>query len=116
MPNFMGKLGVSYESRRGITFSIFDTYIGNGKDNKRLNPNRRRVNPDAKAYHLLNANMIFDINKIRGMEKKANTTVRLYAVNLLDEGIHLPEFSRRNINTLPHAGGRSFFAEVSVEF
>ena len=116
MPNFMAKYGISYESLRGMSFSIFDTYIGNGKDNNRLNPARLEVNPDADAYHLLSANMIFYIDRLRGREGKTNTTLRIYATNLLDEDINLPEFSRRNINTLPHAGGRAFFAEVSIEF
>lgn len=116
MPNWMGKLGFSYELSRGITFSAFNTYVGDAEDNILLNPARLAVNPDAKAYHLLRANLIFDINSILKRENNLNTTFRIYGSNLLDEDIHLPEFTRRNINTLPLAAGRSVFAEVSIEF
>ena len=48
------------------------------------------MNPDADAYHLLNTNLIFDFTKMRGIEKKADASLRIYATNLLDEDIYLP--------------------------
>jgi len=64
----------------------------------------------------LSINLVSNLNQVFEWESRPDFTFRVYGTNLLDEGIYLPEFGRRNINTLPHASGRAFFAEVSVAF
>jgi len=105
VPNWTAKLGVSYEFAKGSSIGIFDNFIGKAQDVSVKFPNVREVNPPAKSYHLLTANLKLNLQKYMGQPLTLNT----YVYNALNQEIYAPEFNRGNINTIPSRQDRGFY-------
>jgi outer membrane receptor for ferrienterochelin and colicins len=115
-PNLMAKLGVSYESQRGYTLGIFDNYFGAPTPVREVNPNVLENNPDPDSYHLVTANMVFDLPKLLDKKNLPPITASLYIDNVLDEDIYYPEYNRKNINSFPIHSGRAFYGKIQISF
>ncbi len=113
-PNLMAKVGASYEADKGYTVSLFNSHFGEASKVEKFNLGTQEVNPAADSYDLLTANISFDIPKLLGKPTMPETTLSLYADNLLDEDIDFPEFNRKVVNTIPHHSGRAVYGMISV--
>jgi outer membrane receptor for ferrienterochelin and colicins len=105
MPNWMAKLGISYEFTKGSSIGIFDNFIGKAQDVTVKFPNAKTVNPSADAYHLLTANLKLNLHKYLGEP----VTLNAYVYNALNQKIYTPEFNRGNINTIPFRQDRGIY-------
>jgi outer membrane receptor for ferrienterochelin and colicin len=105
VPNWMAKLGVSYEFAKGSSIGIFDNFVGKAQDVSIKFPSVKNVNPPADAYHLLTANLKLNLHKYLGQP----LTLNAYVYNALNKQIYTPEFNRGNINTIPFRQDRGFY-------
>lgn len=105
VPNWMAKLGISYEFAKGSSIGVFDNFVGKAQDVSIKFPNVKNVNPPADAYHLLTANLKLNLHKYLGQP----LTLNAYVYNALNKQIYTPEFNRGNINTIPFRQDRGFY-------
>ncbi len=112
MPQWMGKLGVSYNTPFGMTVSVFNAYFGKG-ENIDL-PATAQINPEASSYNYLSANVQYDLGKLLNSNKPL--ILGVYATNLLDEHIYYPEYTLRTVNTFPGRSGRAVYGSVAFRF
>jgi len=116
MPNHMAKAGVSYAAPVGVTAGVFNTFFSERHDVNILKPTRKLVNPLADGFNWLSVNLIFDITKLFHIARSPNIEVKFYGENLLNKKGYDPEFSRKNINTIPKHSGVFLMGEVKVSF
>jgi outer membrane receptor for ferrienterochelin and colicins len=114
-PKWMAKLGIAFAGSQGISVSMFDSYFGKPTPVSEVNPGVSEVNPEAKAYHLLTANLSANLRTLLGYTAFPEMIFSLYCDNLLDEEINYPEFNRQQINSIPIYSGRSVYATVSAK-
>lgn len=115
-PNITIKAGVSYSSDRGYSIGIFEGFYGTPTPISQVNPAVNEVNPAASSYHLLTANMNFDLNKLLDLNDKIPLMLSVYGDNLFNEDIYYPEYNRKNINSFPSYAGRTVYATLKVRF
>jgi len=115
-PNWMAKLGVTYDSNTGYQVGLFDTYYGTPTPISVVNDSVLDNNPTAESYHLLTANINVDLNKIMQLSGSTHYQLSFFLDNLLDDDIHMPEINRQTVNTLPAHSERAFYAQVQVSF
>ncbi len=119
-PSFMFKLGLSYNSPKGVELGLFNTFAGETESIAVFDTDGNQTtldnNPSADAYNYLTGNLSFDLNKLFDMEMKPGLKFSLYGVNLLDSDIHFAEYARRRINTMPGRGGRQVYASLRARF
>lgn len=116
VPSVMAKLGVTYTGKPGVTLGIFNSYLGEATDlNETLgNP---AINPKAKAYNLLTANLSVDTGHVWGIGKPDHSFVSLYLDNLLNEAIYAPDLNHRGMNnTIPHQWGLGVYLNYRYKF
>jgi len=116
-PDWMVKTGLFYDSGRGATLGIFNSYFAaSTRQNIDFNPGTAIVNPDADGYNLLTANASVNLGQILKQPSWNAINLSLYGDNLLDEDIFFPSVNRVNVNTLPHHEGRGFYGTIQVDF
>ena len=113
-PSFMAKLGMIYDGAGRFTLGIFNSYFEQPTPVSEVNPAVAQVNPQPDGYHVLTAQMRFNLQRLLQLPGTRPLTVGLYGDNLLDEEIYYPEFNRRNINAIPIAGGRALYATFEI--
>jgi outer membrane receptor for ferrienterochelin and colicins len=116
MPTQMVKAGATYEWPQGITLGVFNSYYTKRYDDIIDSSGRLALNPDARPYNWLTANLAFNLNKLFNLHYAQEYTLNIYGVNLFDEAVYDPEFDRKTINTIPAQGGVSVMATLSVKF
>lgn len=116
-PDWMAKAGLFYDSGRGATLGIFNSYFGASTlQNIDINPATAIVNPDADGYNLLTANVSLNLGQVLKQPTLEAVSFSLYGDNLLDENIFFPSVSRTAVNTLPHHAGRGVYGTVQIDF
>ena len=115
MPNSIAKLGISYQSNFGVSLGVFNTYVSEfnqfqGQADLPMN------NGDTDGFYSLSANLRFNIPRLLNLEMKNNIIFGLYATNLTDEEINMPDFTTRTLSAIPGRPGRAFYGTVSVTF
>ncbi len=120
--NLMIKGGVSYRNKL-IDLGIFNSWFSKPSDvinsqSKITDTTKLRkiVNPIPKAFSLLSMNVNLNINAIFGWVEKPCLLLNFYGDNLLNQKIYNPEFSRRNVNSLPARGGIALYGGLTVKF
>ncbi len=122
VPNLMVKGGIAYRAPWGLTVGVFDAYFSKPADvinaQTELPPNKQRllVNPVPEAYHWLSLNVSMDVSKLAPRRHLPRLSLHGYGENLLGEKVYHPEFSRRNVNSLPAREGRAFYGGLTLEF
>lgn len=114
-PNWMVKAGVLYKADQW-SFGIFNSTFGDPEDIRSADPSVLEVNPQAKGYSLLSANLNLDVNKFANLKNAPDIVFTLHGENLLDEDIHFPDFNRKNVNSFPADAGRTMFGRVTLRF
>ena len=120
-PEIMAKIGATYSGFKGITISMFNSYIGTSTDlNSTADVGTNTgpaINPTADAYNLLTANVIIDIAKMSGEGEPGISLFSIYLDNLLDENIFAPDLNFANENnTIPHHWGMGIYATYTHKF
>jgi outer membrane receptor for ferrienterochelin and colicins len=116
-PDWMAKTGLYYDSGRGATLGLFNSYFAASTlQNIDINPATAIVNPGADSYNLLTANLSLNLGKVLKRSSFSMVNVSLYGDNLLDEDIFFPSISRTNVNTLPHHDGRGIYGTIQIDF
>ena len=115
-PEAMIKLGAVYSGLKGVTISVFNSYITESTDLNTTNI-APAINPKADAYNLLTANMILDTGKLWGLGKPNTSLLSIYVDNILDESIYAPDlnFANQN-NTIPHHWGFGAYVTYTYRF
>jgi len=116
VPNWMAKIGAAYNSEDGWTVGVFDTFYGAPSSVTVVNPAALIVNPDPEECHLISLNATVDLDRFLHWHAGRAVNLQFLVQNLLNESIYHPEFSRRNINSLPGGPGRTFYGGVSLEY
>jgi outer membrane receptor protein involved in Fe transport len=111
VPNHMFKIGASYSSPQGFLIGAFYSFLSQ-PEHLDVFP----VNPDPKAWHLLELNLELDVNPLMGMEIPFDPIIKIRGTNLANQKMDFPEFVRRNLNSLPQAGGAAGFADLTLRF
>ena len=119
-PRGMVKLGLAFQSKKGVNLSLFNTWHGDVKpitifDNQG-NQVTQEVNPNPDAFSYLSANLTLQLNQLFNFSSKPAIALNVYATNLLDEDIWMAEYSRRRINSTPSRGGKSIYGGVRLKF
>lgn len=104
IPNYGLKTGMSYESRRGLVFGLFDVSDGKPK------PYAFNVNPLTGWRHSLNAEVRQDVSKYLHMPEKNSVAIAAHANDLLNQSVWLPGFGFFNIDSIPVQQGRTVYA------
>lgn len=116
--NITAKGGIAYNARNGFTAGLYNSWFSKPATMRATDTEKDVTSPNTapQAYSLLSLNVSADITKMFKMKDIPSVTLACYADNLLDEKIYTPEFSRRNINSLPLRGGRAFYLSAAVKF
>lgn len=104
-PDYMIKMGLSYNIAHGLQMGIFDTHYGEAGNNT-----GSVLNPPADAVDLLDISLTYLPYVV------PNLTLSLWVKNALDDDYYFPEFSKNWVNTLPLGSGRAIYAKASYEF
>jgi len=118
-PSAMFKIGFTHVFEkiwnRNIKLAVYNAHFKEAFDNIIRHPNRKEVNPTAKGYNMLTANLHFPLN-IDLLSDKEKAYVEIYGYNLLDEDIYQPEVAGGQINTNPLRAGRSLYLSLTLPF
>ncbi|WP_343859729.1 TonB-dependent receptor plug domain-containing protein [Fulvivirga kasyanovii] len=124
-PLYMAKFGMQYESERGVEVGVFNTYYSKGgniqakfsSDNTPADfvGTATNANPEMKAINYLTANIQLHLPELLRNPSMADVTLFCYMVNILDQQVYYPEFSRRVINTYPGRAGFNIHGGVIVK-
>lgn len=112
-PTYRAKAGVIYD-RASYTVGLFNSYFGEPTSVSEVNPAVAQVNPQPEAYHLLSAQLRVNLQRPLRLSRTRPVALVFYGENLLDEAIYYPEFNRRNINSIPIAGGRAVYVTLGI--
>jgi outer membrane receptor protein involved in Fe transport len=124
-PLYMYKLGIDYKNIRGLEIGIFNSYYSKG-GNIRAKFSSDNVpdnfvgiptdaNPKIKTVNYLTANVSLSLQEFLQKSDMPAITLFCYGVNLLNQNIYYPEFSRRNINTYPGRPGFNIHGGVTIK-
>ncbi len=113
-PNWMAKLGVSYDVGKGFSMGLFDSYFGNPTSVQDVNPAASGLNPKPDPYHLLTFNMNLHIPTLLRKNTLPDATLTIYGDNLLDEEINFPDFNSKSTRSIPQHSGRAFYLVLKI--
>lgn len=117
MPNTLAKFSAhSTFSDTGFDLGLFYRFIGDAHDVANLTSGRVAANPGTSDYHMADLNLGADLNTLLALNSSRTYKVGVSVKNILDEDVHIPEFNRRRINTLPNAPGRSVYGFLNITF
>lgn len=114
IPDWLGKLGLSYNFDTGLSLGLFHNFSNRPHNNKSINPNVSELNPIAQPLNLMSLKLTADLKKYPQL--RLPFKLNLYSYNLLNDKIYLPEFSDALINTIPQRSSRSFYFSVEYHF
>ena len=117
-PEVMAKVGVTYTGIDGMTFSAFNSYIGESTDlGEATSDPSININENADSYNLLTANIVMDAGLLFGQKKTDDMYLSVYLDNLLDEDIYAADLNFANANnTIPHHWGRGIYGTFTYKF
>lgn len=108
-PSTQGKIGIAHEHNE-LSGGLFYTYTARPPGIK----GATQSNPSPDRTHWVTLNLEYDATKLVGF-KAGKATLQFNVENLLDEKVYHPEFSRRNVNSLPATSGIGIFAGIRID-
>jgi outer membrane receptor protein involved in Fe transport len=108
IPNFGFKAGLSYQNRRGLTVSLFDTSDGaiSGYDGA--------ANILQGSHSMLNGHLRYDISKYLPFGDRNGIAIVVHANNLTNHAVWLPGWGFSSIDTVPVQQGRVVYAGLEI--
>lgn len=107
--NLGAKGGISYQSDKGFTVSLFNIY--QGELDEKFDT---QFNPNPEAYNRLNLYARAHLNRLFNMDMKPDLSLFVQADNLLDEEIWLPDWGLLPGKSIPVNQGRAVYAGLDV--
>ncbi len=105
IPAFSAKAGISYQRQvgplTGLTLSIFDAYQGHTPGYSQA------LNPLPDAFHSVSAHFRYDMSKRWFKSDKRGFAPFIYADNLTNTPVWLPNWGSGTPNTIPFNHGRT---------
>jgi len=105
IPAFSAKAGVSYQGQAGpltgLTLSVFDAYQGHTPGYSQT------LNPLPDAFHSVSAHFRYDMSKRWFKSDKRGFAPFIYADNLTNTPVWLPDWGSGTPNTIPVNRGRT---------
>lgn len=115
VPNWMGKVGLSYNFDSGLSAGLFHNFSSRPISNKIISPNVAEINPVAQPINLMTLKLSADLKKSQFINLPF--IVNFYTYNLLDNDIYLPDFtSNAKVNTMLQRAGQSFYLGLEYNF
>jgi hypothetical protein len=108
IPNFGAKAGISFDSLKGFTASLFDVYEGN------LDDYVNSLNPRPGACHMLNAHLRYDLAKLFPSLSGTGVALVAHANNLTDKAVWLPDWKDNPGDSIFSNSGRTVY--FGIEF
>ena len=103
------KAGISYESlANGLTASRFDIYYAG------LSGYEYATNPKPNAFHLLNANLRYDLRRYLPVNSNSGLAIVVHANNLASHPVWLPDWKDTPGNTIFAQRGRTIYVGLEV--
>jgi outer membrane receptor protein involved in Fe transport len=104
IPNFGVKLGASYESRNGLTISLFDVSDG------AITGYEGSVNPLQGSHNVLNGQFRYDLSKHLPFGDRTKVALVAHGNNITNRPIWLPSWGNNSVDTVPYQQGRVIYA------
>jgi outer membrane receptor protein involved in Fe transport len=112
--SFGAKAGLSYESTKGLTVSLFDIYQGDlGGVYKAT---ATTLNPADDHYNMLNLYAALDFFKMFNVDKSYNASVFVQADNILDAKVWAPASGSFSATAYPLNAGRTVYFGIKAAF
>ena len=108
VPNTGAKAGISYQGSNGFTASIFDVYQA------RLEGYDATLNPRPDSYHLVDAELRFDLLKYFRRTSVHGLALVVHGENLADEQVWLPDWGGNTGDTIPAFRGRTIYFGLEI--
>jgi outer membrane receptor for ferrienterochelin and colicin len=105
VPNWMAKVGVSYEFSKDTSIGLFNNFFSKAHDVNVRFAKVKHVNPETEAFNLMTLNLKMNLQKFVGWP----IVLEGYVYNALDEDIYAPEFARSRVNSIPARQGRGVY-------
>lgn len=112
VPNWMAKIGISYEFDQDSSIGLFNNFFSKAPDVSARFANVKHVNPETDAFNLMTLNLRMNLNKFVGWP----VVLEGYVYNALDTDIYAPEFARSRVNSIPARQGRGVYLGVQYKF
>ncbi len=112
VPNKMAKVGFSYESPKGYSVGVFNSYFGDAANIASASSD----NPDADAYNWLTFKGELELAKSLPQVEIPNIALNLFIDNVLDEDVYFPDSFSRRTNTFPLRRGIGVFGGATFKF
>jgi outer membrane receptor for ferrienterochelin and colicin len=112
VPNWMAKVGVSYEFSKDTSIGLFNNFFSKAHDVSVRFANVKHVNPDTEAFNLMTLNLKMNLQKFVGWP----VVLEGYVYNALDEDIYAPEFARSRVNSIPARQGRGVYLGMRYRY
>ncbi len=109
IPNFGFKSGISYQSRRGLTASLFDVSDGS------ISGFQNSVNPVQGSHHVLSGHFRYDLAKLFPMSDRGMAFVA-HATNITNSQVWLPGWGFNSVDTIPVQQGRVVYLGLEFSF
>ena len=107
-PAVVAKAGVSYQSARGFSASLFDAW------QSRIEGYQSTLNPPADAFQSLSAHARYDLSKRWLKMDSRGFALFLNGADLLNKPIWLPALGSGTANTIPVTRGRTVLFGIEV--
>jgi outer membrane receptor protein involved in Fe transport len=107
-PAAVAKAGISYQSAKGVTASLFDAWQSN------IAGYQSTLNPPADAFHSFSAHARYDLSKRWLKMDTRGFALFVNGDDLLNKPIWLPALGSGTANTLPLTRGRTVFFGIEV--
>jgi len=114
MPNWMAKIGVSYDFNADLSVGLYNSFFSSSHDVITKFPNRQVVNPKPEAFNLMTFNV--NVNLQKWLATKRPVLFKGYVYNVLDAEVYTPEYNRGKINSFPDRQGRGVYLRVEYNF
>jgi outer membrane receptor protein involved in Fe transport len=108
--NFSAKMGVSFQSRTGVSASVFDTY------QDRIAGYDHAINPKPESFHNVNAHARFDVSSLVAPRGPMGVALVVHANNLVNRELWLPDWKDTPGDTIFAGRGRSVYVGADVTF
>ncbi|MGL1888469.1 MAG: TonB-dependent receptor [Reichenbachiella sp.] len=113
-PNHMVKVGLGYQNE-WFRMGMFNNWVSAYYSNTHLVSTLPIFNQEPESFNDLSVNLTFDILKMINVNSEYDFKISLFAKNLLDQQMFVPQITPQ-LNTKPTTAGRGFYLTLSSSF
>lgn len=113
VPQLVTKLGLAYSWGNRVSIGYFNSFYGHAPS---LGPNAAMLNTPVSPHVFGTLRISADVTRIIGSDGSPHVRLFGYGYNIYDASISYPEYTIREINSIPGRRGMSFYGGVDVSF